>query len=616
MENLERWLLRRPLRIALLLAVVVCFVTSSDDIVSKDAMPFGDGEHYVMRAFTLYGFLHAGQWAQFCNVFTLPKQSLAPLHYWLFWLLPSGLASFTAYGVIQVVTTYGLMALASWQLCRVLDRPEWTPALFLASASQNISLDFSFFYFADVPFMASGMLALAWQMGAWRNATWRGSLLSGAGAGLMFWVKPPNALIFAATYFIAEAVRVAVAWRTQSEPWPVRFRNLARHVLFVLVGFVPVTLGALACGGFQSIIRLIDVNEVSDIFATTLHCTGLLRILYFPLCLTFFYHAAAMVWIFAIAGVLALKLHQRSKANPASPPLAAPEKFALPLLLPLIVSYFILGEFFSFGEASKGMRSLLLLLPVMWLGIFWVLEKWKMQTSVVFLAVVAYVLCAYSQIFSNTFGTVDRATEGYQLEDDWLGRLPQPHFLGANQIALTRRLIDVLHDGLPNGGKVAVGSEMIYLTSESLAWAAGHDLALQGKSSPYHFENFLADDGRYCRSALLGANAVLVYLHPSVQYKADVLKASNDLVQFSVKEWMPNGTKMWPLRDNSKWMWGCVILPKNPLTDAQITQAIQATGARELSPNVEFNPPPLDRRLSWPDCMKILADWRKKRLGF
>ena len=221
METLERWLRSRPLGISLLLAVVVCFCLSADGIVSEDAMPFGDGEHYVMRALTLYGFLHTGQWAQFWNVFTLPKQSLAPLHYWLFFLLPQSWASFTAYAVVQVVTTYGLMALGAWQMCRVLERPEWTPAFFLLCASQNISLDFSFFYFADIPFMAVGMLALAWQMRAWRDATWISSLLSGAGAGLVFWVKPPNALIFAATYVIAELARVFLVWRANPEPWPV-----------------------------------------------------------------------------------------------------------------------------------------------------------------------------------------------------------------------------------------------------------------------------------------------------------------------------------------------------------------------------------------------------------
>jgi hypothetical protein len=614
METLERWLRSRPLRVSLLLAAVVCLLLSADGIVSEDAMPFGDGEHYVMRALTLYGFLHTGQWAQFWDVFTLPKQSLAPLHYWLFFLLPQSWAGFSAYGVIQVVSTYALMAFAAWKLCRTLNRPVWTPAFFLLCASQNISLDYSFFYFADIPFMATGMLSLAWQLRAWKNPGWKNGLLSGLGLGLAYWVKPPNALIFTATFFIAEVARLIITWRVKPEPWPVRLAALGRHALALAAGFVPVAFAALACGGFQSIIRLIDVNEVSDLFATTLQCTGLLRSFYFPLCLTFFYHTAAIAVIFALAGVLALKLHQRKKPEATS---AAPEKFPMPLLLPQIIACLVLGEFFSFGEESKGMRSLLLVLPIMWLGIFWVLEKWKMQPGVIFLAAMAYVFCAYSQIFNNTFGTTDVPTEGYQLTGDWLGRLPQAHYAGESRIEFTRHVVDLVHQAVPGGGRIAVGSEMIYLTSESLAWTADHELALEGKASPYRFENFLSNDGRYCRSALVGSQGVLIYLHPSLQYSRPVLKSSNDLIQFSVRTWLPGGTvQMLPLRDDTGWIWGGFIVPKSPLTDAQVTQALKATGAGELSPDVEFNQPPVDQRLSWQDCLRILTDWRKKRLGF
>jgi hypothetical protein len=203
------------------------------------------------------------------------------------------------------------------------------------------------------------------------------------------------------------------------------------------------------------------------------------------------------------------------------------------------------------------------------------------------------------------------------LKDDWLGRLPQAHFLGESKIGLTNVLVDLIHQALPNGGKVAVGSEQIYLTSESLAWASDHELALKGQSSSYRFENFLASDGRYCRGALLNAQGVLIYLHPELQYSRAVFKSSNDLIQYSVKTWLPDGTvQMLPMRDNSDRVWGGFIVPKQPLSDALITGALKATNAGELSPNVEFNPPPIDQRLSWQDCIRILGEWRKKRLGF
>ena len=145
-----------------------------------------------------------------------------------------------------------------WVLCRALDRAEWTPALFLLCASQNISLNKSYFYFADVPFLALGTVALAWQIRAWREVSWRSSLLSGVGAGLMFWVKAPNAIIFTATYLLAEVARMVLvglaakkeagkdAKRREDERASAWRKNLVRHGIAVAAGFVPVTFLALS----------------------------------------------------------------------------------------------------------------------------------------------------------------------------------------------------------------------------------------------------------------------------------------------------------------------------------------------------------------------------------
>ena len=183
MEMLERWLKTWPLAISLALAAAVSFLLSSGGVVSEGMMPFGDSEHYILHGMTVYGFLHTGQWAKAWEAFTAQGQTLAPPHVVLFFLLPPSWVSFTAYGVTQVVTTYGLLAVGASMLSRALDRAEWAPALFLFCAVQNISLDNSYFYFADAPFLALGTIALAWQVRAWRNFTWTGSLLSGIGAG-------------------------------------------------------------------------------------------------------------------------------------------------------------------------------------------------------------------------------------------------------------------------------------------------------------------------------------------------------------------------------------------------------------------------------------------------
>jgi hypothetical protein len=620
METLERWLRDWSLAISLLLALIVCYLLGTNGVVSEQVMPFGDSEHYVLRGMELYGYLHTGQWARFWDLFTLPQQSLAPPHYWLFFLLPQGWASMTSYGVIQGVTTYGLLALGVWMLCRVLDRAAWAPALFLLCATQNISLDASYFYFTDVPFLAVGTIAMAWQVQAWRDVNWRNSLLSGVGAGLMFWVKAPNAIIFAGTYLIAELARVTVlGWMAKKEdvtipsPPPFKIKGLARHFILITTGFVPVAFLALACGGFQSIVRLVDTNEVSGLFTTTLECGGLLRLFYFPLCLTFFYHAGVMLVIFAVL-LLSVRIMAR-RASTASHAASPAERFPALLLLPLIVAYLFLGEYFSFGMEYKVVRSLLLVLPIFWLSIFWGLEQWRVRPGLIFLAAAAYVTCGYSQILYNAFGSREVNADSYQLKDDWLSRFPPCHFDGPSGIGMTNDLLGLIQKAMPQGGKVAIGTEQLFLTSESLSWALQHNLALQGQHPPYEFDNFLASDGRYCRSALVSACGMLVFVHPSLQYSPAVQKASIDLLNFTAGAWSTSGSaRVIPLRTQGNEILGALVVMKNPLTDAQITQLIAATHATELPADVEFNPA-VYRRLTWRECWDILGRWKQKRLG-
>ena len=427
------WLSKWPLAIALLLALVMSLCLCLEGAVSENALPFGDGEHYVLRCMTLYGFLHSGQWAKFWDVFTLPRQSLAPLHYWLFFLLPEAWASLVSYGLIQLATTYGVLAFGTWALCRALDRPEWTAALFVLCAVQNISMDPSYFYFADFSFFAMGTLALAWQIRAWRDRTWSNSMLSGAGVGLLFWLKAPNAIIFLGTYLVAELVWIALTWietrrsfvengRTDFSGIRIWRTTVVAHALAAGAGFIPVAFLALVvCGGFQSIIRLIDLNEVSGVFTTTLECTGLLRLLYFPLCLAFFYHAIVMMWVFSFVCLVAFVMNRRSDGV-APAPRPGPG-FLATGFLPLLCAYLALGEFFSFGMENKEMRSLLLVLPVMWLGIFWILERLRVRPTLVLAAALAYAACGYSQTLLNGFRSREVSTESFQLKNDWLARL-------------------------------------------------------------------------------------------------------------------------------------------------------------------------------------------------
>jgi hypothetical protein len=606
MERLDGWLRARPLAISLLLGLGGVAGLCAAGVLSEDVMPFGDGEHYLMRAFTLYGYLHTGEWAKFWDLFTLPRQSIAPLHYWIFFLLPQALAGITAYGIIQAATTYALLAVGSCGLCRALDRPAWAPALFLLCAAQNISLDFSYFYFVDLPFYAFGTVALAWQMRAWRELTWRSAVLSGLGAGLLFWVKPANAVIFTATWLLAEGIRIALLARYGKPGW---WKHLGRHAAGLAAGYLPITLLALACGGIQSILRLIDANEASGVFVTHLDCTGLTRLLYFPLCLTFYYHTGIVLLIVAAAAGLTAHLDHDKTARASEP------DFRPLLLLPLLAAYLIFGEFFSFGMANKEMRSLLLILPIFWLAIFWMTERWRFRPGTLFLAAAVYTACGYLQIFTDAFGSTATSTQSFQLKDDWLERLPRLQLVNRAAPELTRNILGTIRAAMPDGGRVAIGTEQIYFTSESLTWTLQHDPALHGRQAPYEFRNFLTHDGKFYHDALRGSRGIFVCIHPDFQYSEQVRLASTSILQFAVRDWVGSYAQLVPLRLNvTGAIYAGLVVTREPLDDTHVTAFVNGTMAEELPAKNEFN---LfnDRRLSWADCAEILRRWKEKRVG-
>ena len=55
------------------LAGLFLWIITANGLISSNVVPFCDGYHYALRAFTLYGYLHSGQWTRFCDYFTLPR---------------------------------------------------------------------------------------------------------------------------------------------------------------------------------------------------------------------------------------------------------------------------------------------------------------------------------------------------------------------------------------------------------------------------------------------------------------------------------------------------------------------------------------------------------------
>ncbi len=615
MNRLDRFLLQHTRWVLLLLVPATTWILTLGGLLSKDAVPFGDGEHYALRALSLCGFLHSGQWGRFWDEFILSGQSLLPPHYLVFFLVPTGLASVALYGVIQVLVSCSLLAIGIYWLCEALERPAWSPALFLLCVMQNLTLDSAYFYFADTPFLAVVTISLAAQAWAWRRSDWRLSLLSGIGAALPFWVKPPNALIVLGIYVIAEVVRFIFDRIRGPKPPTVTsldyFRYL-RHWGFALISFIPLFGAALICGGFQSIIYLIDANQISGVYASHIDCTGLLRLFYFPACLTAYYQTELLLLIVFVAAVVTI-WRVRNRPAPSEPHTLTP--FPVGLLLPFLVAYGVFGFYFSFGMADKVIRSLLVILPIFWLGIFYLLDRCQFRASLLFLVTMVYSIFASLQVAYGPFNGAPFTTSDYQLSDDWLARFPPMHTTVPAGAELTRNLFSAIRQAVPENNKIAVGTEQMFLTSESLTWIEQQDSALLGKEPAYDFNNFLTNQGKFSRPALLGSRGILLILHPKLQYSPQVAQASMALAQFAYQKWMLQDhlAQVFPLSDGRSGLLGVLIVLKEPMTDALVDQAISGTKGTELLDTLSFSGSH-PKRLSLHECWEVLFPAKTEKI--
>jgi hypothetical protein len=594
---------QRSLLVTLFLAgLVVLFL--GPEVASRDVMPYTDGNHYVHRAFALYGFLHSGQFEQFWNLFTLPRQTLLPPQYPLFFLVPRSLAGLIAYGWVQLLCNFGLLAVASWNLCRVLERPAWAPALFLLAGCENYSFDYPYFFFLDLTFCALTTLALSFQIGAWKNPGARTSLLSGLGVGLLFLVKPANALLFGGTFLLSELIQVG--WRLRGGA---RHSETSAHAGWLALGFFPPVLLSAACGGIQSIFLLLVQNELTPEWETHLPITGLLRFFYFPLCFAYFYHLIVLFLIALGVALLAAYLRwERPALESALPP------FPAPFLLILILTYAIYGELFSFWFLVKTMRSIVFLLPLLWLAVFWLVERWRIRGPLLLLGAAAYVLVLASQVSWDFFGSPPPAPDKYYLTDRWYAYFPMawPRYVsGPPLVADLGRLVT---SDLPPGGRVGLTTERVFLDGRSLSLRLNSPALLSGDPPPYSCVRLFRSDGRYSPSAFLTSKVIFVYIAKNAQYSQFTWRETTNLLAYIPGHWA-DPSALSPIRSSRGDFLGYQIFLRQPLTPEQIADGMQKIGAPGPMPDDRIDEYIYGRHFTWPQCLNLLRQWEQKRFG-
>jgi hypothetical protein len=588
------------------LALVIAGILSLHTAFAS-LLPIADGQGYAMRAFALYGFLHTGQWARFADLLSRPTQSILPPHDVLFFLLPKSLAGVGTYMALQNGVTYLVLAYAISLMARILNRPDWAPVIFLLCAVNNIALTDFYAFYLDMSFLSAGLLAVAFQMKAWSENSAATSVIAGVLLGLLFFVKPANALIFLAIYILAETFFTTSALRSCETKSDRRncFLKFFKYGGCKILGFIPVLFGAFLCGGAQTILQLIDQNEVSQKI-THLACTGLLRLFYFPLCLSVCYHVillgglllAAMIW---------------SRWIPVSGTEKAPSAFPMRLFIPILVSYLIFGEFFSFWMLVKPMRALLLMLPLFWFGFCWLWEKRRLRFEPLLVAALIYASLAFSQKAFNSMGTRDQLVEdNYQLTTSSWMEMPTRWHQGWS---LNQTICDFVIRDLPPSGIICVNALEI---RNALAWRLEKGPLLEGRASPYEVVNLFDYKGDYFDRALVGANEVVLITFFPVQSSRLAWLQSMGILSYGSDQWcggnaLARQVEMPSIRGEAI---GHEFIFDRPLTAADVDRANQsaplATAMRADAGRLTDSL--YGRHFSRAEGWQLLRAWFNKRL--
>jgi hypothetical protein len=591
--------------ICLISAVVMAAILSLH-IIEAPLLPIADGQGYAMRAFALYGYLHTARWDSFWTLLGRPNQSLLPPLDLLFFLLPKALAGTAAYVILLNGTTYLVLAGAVFLMARVLRRPAWAPAVFILCSVNNIALIDFYAFYLDMPFLALALLTIAFQMKAWSGSGRATAVIAGILLGLLFFVKPANALIFFATYLISElcfAVHVVRSGATKKDRRD-RLRHLAINAGYKLVGFIPVLAAAFFCDAAQTILQLIEQNEVSQTGAP-LENGGLLRLFYFPLCFSVCYHVLLL-------GGLILAALLASRWIPLAKKEESATAFPMQLLIPILISYVILGEFFSFWMLVKPVRALLLMLPLFWFGFGWIWEKRRLRPEPLFFVAILYASLAFSQKAFNVLGTRDQLVEAnYQLTMASWAEMPSAWHRGWN---LNLAICDFISRDLPPSGIICVNA---IETRNALAWRLQKGSLLEGKNPPYEVRNLFDYKGEYYDQSLLGANRVALITLFAVQSSRTAWLQSMGILDYGDGAWC-GANALGRLEDMPSIRGepiGHEFVLEQPLTQADVDQANRSapffTAAK--TPGNGMTDSIYGRHFSRTEGRRLLEAWFAKR---
>lgn len=523
--------------IGLMLVVLVSIILVSHPHLRSSDIPFGDGRWYAQQAIELHGLLHSGQWFKFWDLLCTPSTVTVVPSYLLFFLCPSIIATGALYGLINCASWHVILAFSLYGLCRLIGRPVLAIPIFLLIAANNYVLDASYYYYLDMPFAAVCLLALYLLVKAFIQSGSKNYLMAGLTAGLSCFVKPGGSFVFLGLYGITFAAWIILPLLSgERKSFGMIVCEVWKKLWPWLMGFLPVLATAASWNLVQRIVQQWVENQEGNYYAEALTVSGPLRWLYFPLCLSYYYSFAILI----IIGLLVIFWSWITPRGVRTITPIRPE-VRRALLLVFIMFLVLWGIIFSWGMTYKPIRSLPLMLPLLWVAVFAFTRIREMPSHILCVFAIIYFSVAHIQFAWGLAQKANRSAETYHLTGDWFSRLPSVQPNAEAAISITQTLVASLKQMGVNCGNVAVGTEMLYWNSCSLNWITQLDDLRAGRKPIITFKTAVDNKGRPIRSSFEAVSALVLPVHQSIQYSKEVYRFNVVIAQYAASHWQSSG---------------------------------------------------------------------------
>jgi hypothetical protein len=260
------------------------------------------------------------------------------------------------------------------------------------------------------------------------------------------------------------------------------------------------------------------------------------------------------------------------------------------------------------------MRALLFLLPVLWLIVFRLAEKLRVRANWLFIGAALYAIVLILQVTTDPFRSKPLAPDKYLLADDWYDYLPMAWRHYAPGYDIVTHLASGVRAELPQGGRLGLTTERVFIDGRSLSLRLNGDALLDGQPPRWSCVRIFDVDGRYSPNALSTANGLIIYVARNAQYSNFTWRECTNLLAYIPNRWAA-ASDIVQVDNPQGRLLGYYVPLRQPLTAEQIANGMKACGAPGVMPDDRLDEYIYGRSLTWRQCLHTLHLWLRKRFG-